>query len=186
MKILIADDDAISRFALEVTLKKLGHDVVVTEDGRQAWQALQKEYFPVLISDWVMPHLDGLKLCQMIREVPQTDYTYVILLTSYGGKTNYFEAMAAGADDFVTKPLDVEQLAARLRVTERILGLRRHVKRLEGLLPICAYCKKIQEQDQWHQIEEYITQHSEAEFSHTFCPDCYKEFIEPELSRLHY
>ena len=184
MKILIADDDATSRLVLEATLRKLGHEVVVTENGRQAWEAFRQEYFPVLISDWLMPRLDGLMLCRTIRETMHSNYTYIILLTMLGGKTNYLEAMEAGADDFITKPFDEEQLAARLHVAERILGLRQHVKQLEGLLSICAYCKKIQEQGAWYELESYISQHSEAKFSHTYCPECYDKFIKPELEQM--
>jgi CheY-like chemotaxis protein len=184
MKILIADDDATSRLVLEATLRKLGHEVVVTENGRQAWEAFQQEYFPVLISDWLMPRLDGLMLCRTIRETMQANYTYIILLTMLGGKSNYLEAMEAGADDFITKPFDEEQLATRLHVAARILGLRQHVKQLEGLLPICAYCQKIQEQEHWYELESYVSQHSEAKFSHTYCPECYDKFIKPELEQI--
>ena len=173
MNILIADDDATSRLVLEATLKKLGHAVVTAQDGQQAWEAFQRTYFPVLISDWLMPHLDGLALCRTIRDLHQTNYTYIVLLTSLGGKTNYLEAMEAGADDFMTKPFDAEQLAARLQVAERILGLRQHVKRLEGLLPICSYCKKIRDKKgYWQQLEWYIAARSEADFSHGMCPEC--------------
>jgi sigma-B regulation protein RsbU (phosphoserine phosphatase) len=184
MNILITDDEATSRLMLEATLRKLGHEVVVTENGGQAWEAFQQEYFPVLISDWLMPHLDGLTLCRMIRERMQSNYTYIILLTVLEGKANYLEAMEAGVDDFITKPFDAEELAARLRVAERILGLRRHVKQLEGLLSICAYCKRIREQGAWYQLEDYISRHSEVKFSHTYCPDCYDKFIKPEMEPL--
>jgi DNA-binding response OmpR family regulator len=184
LKILITDDDATSRLVLEATLKKLGHEVVVTESGGQAWEALRQEYFPVLISDWLMPLLDGLMLCRMIRDTMQSNYTYIILLTVMQGKANYLEAMEAGADDFITKPFDEEELAARLQAAERILGLRRHVKQLEGLLSICGYCKRIQEQGNWYQLEYYISQHSGAKFSTTYCPDCYDKFIQPELEQL--
>jgi phosphoserine phosphatase RsbU/P len=184
MNILIADDDTTSRLVLEATLRKLGHAVVAAPDGRQGWEAFQRAYFPVLISDWMMPHLDGLRLCRMIRDLNQTNYTYIILLTTLGGKTNYLEAMEAGADDFITKPFDEEPLAARLQVAERILGLRQHVRRLEGLLPICSYCKKIREQGTWYQLESYIAEHSEANFSHGICPGCYEKLVNTELEQL--
>lgn len=123
MKILIAEDDTISRLVLGATLKKLGHDVTATVDGQQAWDALGKEHFSLLISDWMMPDMDGLELCRRIRAGNQAQYTYIILLTALSGKTSYLDGMDAGADDFITKPFDADQLAARLRVADRILAL---------------------------------------------------------------
>jgi len=123
MKILIAEDDTASRLLFAATLRKLGHAVTVVEDGRKAWEAWQKDEYPLLISDWMMPHIDGLQLCGMIRREPGLQYTYIILLTALDSKSSYLEGMDAGADDFITKPFDEEQLAARLRVAERILGL---------------------------------------------------------------
>jgi DNA-binding response OmpR family regulator len=184
MNILIADDDATSRLVLGAKLRQLGHTVVTAPDGGQAWAAFQDASFPVLISDWLMPQVDGLALCRMIRDQHQTHYTYIILLTTLGGKTSYLEAMAAGVDDFITKPFDAEQLAARLHVAERILGLHQHVKRLEGLLSICSYCKKIKEQEQWSPLESYLAEHSAAHFSHGICPACYEQHIKPALAQL--
>jgi two-component system cell cycle response regulator len=127
MNILIAEDDAVSRLVLAATLRKQGHEVHVAANGEEAWSALQETSYPLLISDWMMPDMDGLELCRHIRTAHTgqhtAPYTYVILLTARGGKTNYLDAMDAGADDFITKPFDEEQLAARLRVAARILDL---------------------------------------------------------------
>jgi len=172
LKILIAEDDATSRLVLEATLQRAGHEVVATENGRQAWDVWRNEFCPVLISDWQMPELDGLQLCQAIRQIGGTSYTYVILLTAHGGKASYLEAMDAGADDFLTKPPDAEEIVARLRVAERVLGLRQHVKRMEGILSVCSYCRKIRDHSQWRQMESYVAKHSEAQFSHGICPEC--------------
>lgn len=175
MKILIAEDDTTSRLLLQSTLEMLGHQVAAAEDGDQALTRWLAGDFFVVISDWLMPRMDGLDLCRAIRAVNRTDYTLIIMLTSLGGKANYLEAIRAGADDFLTKPCDEEQLAARLVVAERILGLRHHVSQLEQLLPICAYCKKIRDDhDQWQPVEGYIAEHSRAQtkFSHGICPAC--------------
>ncbi len=131
MRILLAEDDTTSRVILTETLKRLGHDVVPTENGEEAWEAFQAEDLSVVISDWLMPDLDGLGLCRRIRAAQRDRYTYVILLTGLGGKDNYLEAMDAGVDDFVTKPVDGDQLHARIRVAERLLGLRRELVHLE-------------------------------------------------------
>lgn len=123
MKILIADDDDVTRMVLASALTTLGHDVHEAANGRDAWEAWRSGEFPFVISDWVMPDLDGLEFCRRIRAEPRMDYTYIVLLTSRYGTTNYLQAMTAGADDFFTKPFKRDALAARVRVAERILGL---------------------------------------------------------------
>lgn len=179
MKILIAEDDASSRMILKAMLQKAGHEVFAMENGRTAWDSWRLEFCPVVISDWEMPELDGLGLCRQIRSKGDERYTYFILLTARGGKANYLEAMEAGADDFLTKPADDEQLLARLHVAQRILGLRKHVKNLETLLPVCAWCKKIRDEDgEWTQMETYISrQNSDARFTHGSCPECAANFL---------
>jgi phosphoserine phosphatase RsbU/P len=178
LRILIAEDESISRLVLEASLRKRGHEVVAVENGQKAWDIFQKEYFPVLISDWLMPEMDGLALIRKIRKFPHDNYTYFVLLTSLEGKTNYLEAMEAGADDFITKPFDADQLTARIHVADRILGLHRHVSQLEGLLPICCSCKRIRdEKDHWQCVEKYIEIHSEARFTHGYCPECYERVL---------
>jgi sigma-B regulation protein RsbU (phosphoserine phosphatase) len=189
LKILVAEDENISRLVLAASLKQRGHEVVAVENGRKAWEAFQSDYFPVLISDWMMPEMDGLALCREIRKMPHDNYTYLVLLTSLEGKTNYLEAMEAGADDFMSKPFDADQLTARIQVAERILGLHRHVTQLEGLLPICCSCKKIRDgTDHWQRVENYIEIHSEARFTHGYCPECYEKYMlsnfDPEQSQM--
>src|SRR5882672_9103896 len=121
MKVLIAEDDKDSRELLGWLLQKLGYQVVVTENGKDAWEAFRKGRFRLVISDLLMPEIDGLELCQRIRKHKQSKYTYVIIITALIGKKDYLEGMEAGADDFVTKPFDPDELKARLRVAERII-----------------------------------------------------------------
>lgn len=181
MKILVADDDDFSRTLLVQVLQGLKHEVTAVPDGQAAWEAVRREYFPVLISDWLMPHIKGPDLCRLIRKVARDNYTYIVLLTVLEGKESYLEGMAAGADDFLTKPFDEDRLAARLHVAERILGLRQHVRRLEGLLPICGYCKRIRdERQQWQEVERYVAARTETVFSHGICPECMKREL-PEV-----
>ena len=117
----------LSRLVLASALKKQGHEVVAVENGLNALEAFQKDYFPVLISDWMMPGMDGLALCRQVRKLLRESYTYIVLLTSLEGKSNYLEAMDAGADDFMTKPFDADQLTGRIHVAERIIDLQRRV-----------------------------------------------------------
>jgi sigma-B regulation protein RsbU (phosphoserine phosphatase) len=185
MRILIADDDAVSRLLLTATLRKLGHEVVAAANGRDAWQVFQAEAFPLLISDWMMPELDGPALCRLVRAENRIRYTYVILLTMLDGKGCYLEGMRAGADDFIHKPFDEDQLAARLHVAQRIVSLQTEIKQLQGMLPICSYCKKIRDDhDQWTHIEQYIASRTDASFSHGICAGCYATHVQPELDRL--
>src|SRR5437762_837534 len=123
MKVLIADDDPVTRLILSSTLGKLGHEIEQTQNGREAWEAWQRDHYSLVISDWVMPDIDGLELCRRIRRNERSDFTYVILLTARAGKSNYLEAMDSGVDDFINKPFDKDQLAAHVRVATRILQL---------------------------------------------------------------
>ena len=123
MNTLIADDDDITRLLLSSALTKLGHVVQEATNGAEAWDAWRGGEFPLIISDWMMPDLDGLEFCRRIRAESRAGYTYIILLTSRSGKTNYLEAMTAGADDFITKPFEKAAFATRVRVAERIVAL---------------------------------------------------------------
>jgi DNA-binding response OmpR family regulator len=124
MKVLIAEDDRDSRELLSWLLEKLGYQVVATDNGKGAWEAFRHGGFRLVISDLLMPEIDGLELCRRIRASKTPKYTYVILLTALIGKKDYLEGMDAGADDFVTKPFDPDELKARLRVAERIVALQ--------------------------------------------------------------
>jgi len=182
MRILIVEDDFDARDMLKVMLRLDGHDVVAASNGGEGWDEFRKERFSVVISDWLMPDTDGLELCRRIRTSETTRYSYVILLTALHGKSRYLEAMGAGVDDFLSKPYDPDELRARLLVAERIVGLQDRVKRLEGVLPTCMYCKKIRdERNKWVHIEQYISQRTEACFSHGVCPDCYNDVVRPQL-----
>lgn len=180
MKILVADDDDFSRLLLARTLEKLGHDVIAARDGHEAWEKFESDDVHLVISDWVMPGLDGLELCRRIRRRESASYTYVILLTVMEGKGNYLEGMRAGADDFITKPFDEEQLATRLAVAKRILSLQNQNRQLALLIPICMYCKKARnDRDYWEQLDRFLMEQTEAQLSHGICPGCYEKYVRP-------
>jgi len=151
MDILIADDDTTSRLVLGLALQKLGHHVTAVVDGDAALLAWRRQLFSLLISDWMMPGLDGPALCRAIRTAECQHYTYLLLLTAHGGRTNYLEGIQAGADDFLTKPFDEELLAARLHVAERILQLHETLRReathdrLTGVLNRAAILDHLQQ-----------------------------------------
>ena len=125
MRVLIAEDDPVSRRLLEVFLAKWGYQVVVAEDGDQAWGILQQPDSPrLVVLDWMMPGLSGPELCRQIRSQGQEPYTYVLLLTARSQKQDLIAGMEAGADDYLTKPFDAQELNVRLRAGRRILELQ--------------------------------------------------------------
>ncbi len=197
MRILIAEDDLTSRQVLEAVLRKWGHEVVATCDGNEAWAAMQAEDAPKLaVLDWMMPGMDGVEICRKIREQDGGNRTYVILLTALGGKEDIVTGLEAGANDYVTKPFNKDELRARVNVGRRMVELQSalaakidelqgtldHIKTLQGILPICMHCHRIRDDhESWHRIEQYIGQHSDAEFSHGICPECLeKHYPEPK------
>ena len=188
MKILIAEDDPVSRRLLQAALIKWGYEVSVTANGKEAWNALQAPDAPsLLILDWLMPEMDGVEICREARQNSALKSAYIILLTSRGSKEDIVKGLEAGADDYVTKPFDHGELRARVQVGSRVVQLQTaladrvkdledaiaSVKTLQGLLPICCYCKKIRDDgNYWHRVESYISGHANVRFSHGICPDC--------------
>jgi phosphoserine phosphatase RsbU/P len=197
MRILIADDDDVSRLELEALLTRHGHEVVAVADGTEAWEILQGEDPPRLaVLDWLMEQLDGVEVCRRVRERPALRSLYLILLTSRGDKEHILAGLQAGANDYVTKPFDRDELLARVRVGAQMLELQAElaarvheledalarVNQLQGLLPICSYCKSIRDdQNYWHQVDAYVKSHSEAEFSHGICPSCWEKVVKPQF-----
>jgi CheY-like chemotaxis protein len=200
MKVLIAEDERVSRRLLELTLTGWGHEVIVTEQGAEAWAVLEREDPPSLaILDWMMPGMDGIEICRRARQRKDAPPTYIILLTAKSSQANIVEGLIAGADDYVTKPFDRDELRARVNVGETVLGLQQklagrvieleealaQVRLLQGILPICSYCKHVRDdKDYWQSVECYITEHSEAKFSHSICPMCYESVVRPQLEEM--
>jgi len=199
MKVLIAEDDPVSRRLLEATLEKFGYEVVVAADGAEAWTALQRDDAPPLaILDWMMPELDGVEICRRVREIPTSTPPYLILLTAKTEKRDVVAGLDAGANDYLKKPFDRGELRARVQVGAKMLELEKNlaeriseledalvqVKQLQGLLPICSYCKNIRdEQNFWQRVDNYLMEHADVMFSHGICPDCYKNIVEPKLEQ---
>src|SRR5437868_4183203 len=184
MKVLVVDDDASIRLLVKTVVQELGHEAAEAAGGVEAWGRLSASPVHVVVIDWMMPDLDGLELCRRIRAQVAQEYTYVILLTALDAKSHYLMAIDAGIDDFLTKPFDPDLLVARLRVAERILGLRRHVDHLERLLPICMYCKKIRDgAGQWMRVEDFLKRETSRQLTHGICDHCYTTVARPAVAR---
>jgi phosphoserine phosphatase RsbU/P len=203
MKLVLAEDDPTTRSVLMATLKRWGYQVQAACDGLEAWEALRQDHAPKLgLVDWMMPGLDGLEVCRKVRAQLTVEAPYLILLTARGQKGDIVEGLRAGANDYVCKPYDNEELQARLEVGKRMVELQSalagrvaelqhalaHIKRLQGILPICMHCHRIRtDQASWERVENYISEHSEAQFSHGLCPECREQYypaipVRPPLS----
>lgn len=196
MKVLLAEDEPVTRRLLQAQMTRFGFEVVPVNDGLEAWEKLQGPDAPSLVVlDWNMPGLDGPDVCRRIRESARVGYTYMLLVTARNAKSDVVQGLSAGADDFISKPVDPDELHARLRTGERIVRLEQrlasqvkelqeaaeHVQQLQGMIPICMHCKRIRNQSQiWEKVETYIEQRSDAKFSHALCSECLNEHY-PDL-----
>jgi PleD family two-component response regulator len=174
MKIIVAEDDAVASEHLCSLLHEMGMQPRAFSNGLDAWKSFDAEPTRIIISDWDMPGLDGAGLCRMVRSRPGTEYVYFILITGvHTGDDHYNRAITADVDDFLVKPLDRFAIWRPLHVAKRILHFATEMNRLQLLLPICMYCKRVRDdRDYWHQIEEYIKRQTGTGFSHGICPDC--------------
>ena len=185
MKILAVDDDSTSRSVLVAALTKIGHQVTPAASGDEALRLFSAEAAPIVVTDWMMPGMDGLELTTRLRSGRGKSYTYVLLLTSVEGRENWLKAMESGVDDFLPKPIDVAVLRARLRVAERILDLMARNRTLARFIPICMYCKKARtDRDFWLDLDAYLAQSGDAQVSHGICPECNVRHVEPMIEAL--
>lgn len=197
MKVLLAEDDDLARPAMASLLTGWGYEAVSVCDGLAAWRLLEGPDAPRLVLlDWMMPAMDGLEVCRRVRQERRFNPPYMILVTARSNDDDLVEGFQCGANDYVTKPVRPHELRARLQAGQRLIELQMslacrvsqleealaRVKRLQGLLPICMYCKKVRnDEDYWEQVEQYISDHSEARFSHGICPECYDRVLRTEF-----
>ena len=200
INILVADDDPVSQALLVRALSQAGYPVLQCDNGDEALTLLKRVDGPTVgILDWIMPGLDGLQVCRALKENGESNLIYLILLTSKGERADIVEGLESGADDYMTKPFDLQELRARVSVGVRVLMLQEklgdrvqeleraliEVKQLQGLLPICSYCKKVRDdKNYWQQVEEYLSHRTELQFSHGVCPHCYEKEISPQLEAI--
>ena len=198
--ILIAEDNRAIRMALVTSMRKLPYDCVQACNGAEAWELMRQPDAPkVALIDWQMPEMTGVEVIANIRELADENPPYCILLTALGEKKDIVAGLQAGANDYVIKPYDPDELRARVSVGQRMVDLQAalskrvselqkaldEIKTLRGIVPICASCKMIRDDGgYWQQVEEYVSSRTFADFSHSLCPACerklYPEFFKDE------
>jgi DNA-binding response OmpR family regulator len=199
MRILVAEDDAVSRLMLEAMLEEWGHEVIIAADGHQALAELQKENrASMAILGWKISGLDGPEICRRLRREQTATPAYILILTGKNRKEDVVAGLDAGANDYLTKPFDREEFRARVQVGATVVKLQQNlnervkeleasisqVKQLQEILPICGYCKQIRDdKNYWQEVESYISHHTDTKFSHGICPNCYETVVKPQLEK---
>ncbi|GJL56169.1 MAG: hypothetical protein NPIRA02_33010 [Nitrospirales bacterium] len=200
LQILVAEDDPVMHALLMHSLSGFGYEIIECGNGVEALKELKNAEGPIIgILDWVMPELNGPQVCQSLKTSEGASLTYLILVTSKRSRADIIEGFEAGADDYITKPFDLQELHARVHVGVRVLSLQEtfkervqrleqalaEVQQLQGLLPICSYCKKIRnDENYWQQVEEYLSHRIDIQFSHGVCPHCFEKEIVPQLKAI--
>jgi sigma-B regulation protein RsbU (phosphoserine phosphatase) len=193
MRILIADDDPVTSLRLKALAENWGYEPLMTRDGPSTLRMLETEGAPRLVLlDWIMPGIAGLQICNTLRRRTGGDAFYIVMLTARQAHADMVAGFDAGVDDFLVKPFDADELRGRLKAGARIVELQQrlathveqltaaaaNIKTLTGMLPICGYCKAIRDDSHyWHQLEEFVSTHSNAEFSHGICPACLEKAV---------
>lgn len=189
MRALVVDDDRGAAAIVSRALMSWGFQADIAHDGDTAWLVLNHHTPSLAIIDWEMPGLNGPELCRRIRSTPALAHLYVVLLTARSSRSDVVSGLEAGADDYLVKPVDASELRARVHVGARVVSLQERlaekvkeletslarVKQLGGLLPICCYCKRIRnDRNYWEKVEVFVTEHSNAKFTHGICPTCFE------------
>jgi sigma-B regulation protein RsbU (phosphoserine phosphatase) len=187
MRVLVADSDPVTLHWTSALARDLGHETVCVADGDAAWIALQEQVFTIVISDWLMPGLDGIELCTQLRAQSRPPYTYFILMTAMDRCPEAHEcAIEAGVDDFLVKPVTPHRLRMRLLVAGRLITFMRQLGQRRRHVPICAECKQIRDEEgTWHTVEGYLCKCLGTDFTHGMCPACFqRSLIEMRGARL--
>ncbi|THB77470.1 MAG: DNA-binding response regulator [Desulfobulbaceae bacterium] len=188
MKILIAEDEYTTRLMVQVSLENWGYTVSSVADGKDAWEALQKADAPdIAILDWEMPEIDGVEVCKRVKDLKRDNPVYIILLTGRDSQNDILQGFDAGADDYMTKPFNDDELRARVRVAERLVtiqsSLSKSIEELKDALDlvdalqstsyVCSTCNKIaDEEGNWRTLKECAEDDYDFRFTQTTCDDC--------------
>jgi DNA-binding response OmpR family regulator len=181
--ILLVDDDVLILQTIGMALEKENYDVKTAESGEAALELIKKRHFDLLITDLVMDVTDGITLLKeakgLISEIK------VIILTAYGSITSTIDALRLGADDFLLKPCEPEEIFFRVKKCFERMELEKKVKLYENILPVCCVCKKVRDdmvsepgKGRWVQIEDYLLKKGKVEVTSTYCPECAKKIVQ--------
>ena len=190
-KILLVDDHVENLIALERSMDDMNLDFIRALSGNEALIATLEHKFALALIDVQMPEMDGFETVKLMRKDKQTEYLPVIFVSAiYTDEYYHIKGLESGAVDFLTKPINIKILRGKVAVFLRLYKQRKeleealeNVKTLQGMLPICSICKNIRDDEgYWSKVEEYIQKHSDAEFTHSLCPDCVKKHY-PEFSK---
>ena len=180
--ILAVDDEYINTQVIKAAFRD-EYDILTAKDGDEAISLLKQNKVDLILLDVMMPGLSGFEVCKIIRLDPEYDTIPVIFLTALDSLDDQLQGLELGGIDYLTKPVNIALLKLRVRnhlmmkeQRDQLEAALARVKRLEGIIPICSYCKQIRDDQQsWHKLERYISDHSEALFTHSICPHCYDE-----------
>ena len=180
-RILAVDDSARDLQLLSLILEREGYDLTLASHGAEALACAGKRKPDLILLDILMPDLNGIEVCRRLKADPATAEIPVIFLTGQAKEEEVLSGFEAGAVDYVTKPFRIPELLARVHAHVQLRRVQDEVHTLRGILPTCAHCKKIRDQQGvWHTIEAYISQRTEAQFSHGLCPECIPKYF-PDL-----
>ena len=183
-QILIVDDNPQNIQVLGRMLMDRGYRVSISQTGKGALEFAQKRQPDVILLDIMMPEMDGFEVCKRLKQMPETEKIPVIFLTARYETENIVKGFDVGGVDYVTKPFNSVELLARVKTQLKLKEAFDEIKTLKGLIPICANCKKVRDDDGfWGMIEEYVSEHSEAVFSHSICPDCSTKLYKKHSSK---
>ena len=190
MNVLIAEDEYTTRLMVQVSLENWGYNVSTAVDGREAWDIVkQSDAIDIAILDWEMPEIDGVELTSRIKELNRANPVYVILLTARDSKNDIVQGFDGGADDYMTKPFNDDELRARVRVAERLVTIQSSLSRtvdelklaldmvdnLQGSIQVCTSCLKIEGEDRkWHTLHESVNDYVDMRLTPEICPECIK------------
>jgi CheY-like chemotaxis protein len=194
VKLLIAEDDAMSRRLMQAVLEDLQLDVITADDGDEALEVIEHDAPAIILLDWMLPGVSGIEICRKVRQRNLRERPYIVMVTFRDQDEDVVAAFEAGADDYVTKPLNPRQLHARLTAGVRLV-LREHalvqeqaalqaalasLRNMPSLVPMCSCCRRVSDGGNWLSADRYLSLLAGVQFTHVICPTCAPRLMQPK------